>query len=64
MLVSIHSSPESGSELLDHRSNVRRDFMNIIVAVKHIPSIADDLPVHDNHVDFDSVDFVLNEFDE
>jgi electron transfer flavoprotein beta subunit len=39
-------------------------YMNIVVAIKHIPSIADDLPVKDNNVDFDSVDFVLNEFDE
>ena len=38
--------------------------MNIIVAIKHIPSIADDLPVKGNNIDFDSVDFVLNEFDE
>jgi len=38
--------------------------MNIVVAIKHIPSIADDLPVKGNDVDFDSVDFVLNEFDE
>ena len=38
--------------------------MNIVVAIKHIPSIADDLPVKDNNIDFDSVDFVLNEFDE
>jgi len=38
--------------------------MNIVVAIKHIPSIADDLPVDGNNVDFDSVDFVLNEFDE
>jgi electron transfer flavoprotein beta subunit len=38
--------------------------MNIVVAIKHIPSIADDLPIKDNHLDFDSVDFVLNEFDE
>ncbi len=37
--------------------------MNIVVAVKHIPSIADDLPVKGNNVDFDSVDFVLNFFD-
>ncbi|WP_345319860.1 hypothetical protein [Candidatus Villigracilis proximus] len=34
------------------------------VAIKHIPSTADDLPVKGNNVDFDSVDFVLNEFDE
>ncbi len=38
--------------------------MNLVVAIKHIPSIADDLPVRGNNVDFDSVDFVLNEFDE
>jgi electron transfer flavoprotein beta subunit len=38
--------------------------MNIVVAIKHIPSIADDLPVKGNNVDFDSVDFVVNEFDE
>jgi len=38
--------------------------MNIVVAIKHIPSIADDLPVKGSNVDFDSVDFVLNEFDE
>jgi electron transfer flavoprotein beta subunit len=38
--------------------------MNIIVAIKHIPSTADDLPVKGNNLDFDSVDFVLNEFDE
>ncbi len=38
--------------------------MNIIVAIKHIPSIADDLPVNGSNLDFDSVDFVLNEFDE
>jgi len=38
--------------------------MNIVVTIKHIPSIADDLPIKGNNVDFDSVDFVLNEFDE
>jgi len=40
--------------------------MNIIVAIKHIPNIKDDLPVNKsgNNVDFDSVDYVLNEFDE
>jgi len=38
--------------------------MNIIVAIKHIPSTADDLPVKGNNLDFDSVDFVMNEFDE
>ncbi len=38
--------------------------MNIVVAIKHIPSIADELPIKGNNLDFDSVDFVLNEFDE
>jgi electron transfer flavoprotein beta subunit len=38
--------------------------MNIVVAIKHIPSIADELPVKGVNLDFDSVDFVLNEFDE
>jgi electron transfer flavoprotein beta subunit len=38
--------------------------MNIVVAIKHIPSTADDLPVKNNNIDFDSVDFMLNEFDE
>jgi len=38
--------------------------MNIVVTIKHIPSIADDLPVKGNNVDFDSVDFVMNEWDE
>ena len=38
--------------------------MNIVVVIKHIPSTADDLPVKGNNLDFDSVDFVLNEFDE
>ena len=38
--------------------------MNIIVAIKHIPSTSDDLPIKGNNLDFDSVDFVLNEFDE
>jgi electron transfer flavoprotein beta subunit len=38
--------------------------MNIVVAIKHIPSTADDLPVSGNNVDFDSVDFVMNEWDE
>jgi electron transfer flavoprotein beta subunit len=59
MLFKEHSS------LLDHRRNLRREiFMNIVVAIKHIPSIADELPVKGNNLDFDSVDFVLNEFDE
>ena len=38
--------------------------MDIAVAIKHIPSTADELPVKGNNLDFDSVDFVLNEFDE
>jgi len=38
--------------------------MNIVVAIKHIPSTADDLPIKGNNLDFDSLDFVLNEFDE
>ncbi|MBO9367442.1 MAG: electron transfer flavoprotein subunit beta [Chloroflexi bacterium] len=38
--------------------------MHIVVAIKHIPSIADELPVRHNNIDFDSVDFVLNEWDE
>jgi electron transfer flavoprotein beta subunit len=38
--------------------------MNIVVAIKHIPSTADDLPVKGGNLDFDSVDFLLNEFDE
>src|SRR4030067_816867 len=38
--------------------------MNLVVAIKLIPSIGDYLPVKGNNVDFDSVDFVLNEFDE
>lgn len=40
--------------------------MNIVVAIKHIPSILDELEVNDEgtDLDFDAVDFVLNEFDE
>lgn len=40
--------------------------MNIIVAIKHIPSLADELEVNreGTNLDFDEVDFVLNEFDE
>jgi hypothetical protein len=62
-VVSIRLS-QGTLKALDHRRNVRRDFMNIVVSIKHIPSIADDLPVKENNIDFDSVDFVLNEFDE
>ncbi len=38
--------------------------MKIVVVLKHIPSVADEVPVRGNQVDFDSVDFVLNEWDE
>jgi electron transfer flavoprotein beta subunit len=40
--------------------------MNIVVAIKQIPNIADELELNDagTNLDFDSVDFVLNEFDE
>lgn len=40
--------------------------MNIVVAIKHIPNMKDDLPTNraGNNLDFDSVDYVLNEFDE
>jgi electron transfer flavoprotein beta subunit len=40
--------------------------MNIVVAIKHIPSLADELELNDSgsNLDFDEVDFVLNEFDE
>ncbi len=40
--------------------------MNIVVAIKHIPSLADELEVNDEgtNLDYDMVDFVLNEFDE
>jgi electron transfer flavoprotein beta subunit len=40
--------------------------MNIIVAIKHIPSLTDELPTNKagTNLDFDDVDFVLNEFDE
>jgi electron transfer flavoprotein beta subunit len=40
--------------------------MNIVVAIKHIPSLIDELELNaaGNNLDFDEVDFVLNEFDE
>ena len=40
--------------------------MNIIVAIKHIPSLTDEIPTNKagTNLDFDEVDFVLNEFDE
>lgn len=40
--------------------------MNIIVAIKHIPSLLDELELDADgtNLDFDAVDFVLNEFDE
>ena len=38
--------------------------MNIVVTIKHIPNTADDLPVKGSNLDFDAIDFVINEFDE
>ena len=40
--------------------------MNIIVVVKHIPNLADDLEINEDgtNLEFDEIDFVLNEFDE
>jgi electron transfer flavoprotein beta subunit len=40
--------------------------MNIIVAIKQVPSVADELEINDagTNLDFDVVDFVLNEWDE
>ncbi|HLF89055.1 MAG TPA: hypothetical protein VI451_08935 [Anaerolineales bacterium] len=40
--------------------------MNILVAIKHIPSLTDELPINKagTNLDFGDVDFVLNEFDE
>lgn len=40
--------------------------MNIVVAIKHIPNLADDLELNDEgtNLEFDEIDFVLNEFDE
>lgn len=40
--------------------------MNIIVAIKHVPSLIDELELNDDgtDLDFDSVDFTLNEWDE
>jgi electron transfer flavoprotein beta subunit len=40
--------------------------MNIIVPIKHIPSLLDELELNADgaNLDFDAVDFVLNEFDE
>lgn len=40
--------------------------MNIVVAIKHIPSLIDELELNSSgtNLDFDEVDFVLNEFDE
>ena len=40
--------------------------MNILVAIKHISSLTDELPTNKagTNLDFDDVDFVLNEFDE
>lgn len=40
--------------------------MNVVVAIKHVPSTADELPLNDEgtNLNFDDVQFVLNEFDE
>lgn len=40
--------------------------MNIVVAFKHVPSVADELEINDEgtNLDFDSTDFVLSEWDE
>jgi electron transfer flavoprotein beta subunit len=40
--------------------------MNIVVAIKHIPNLADELELNDDgtNLEFDEIDFVLNEFDE
>ncbi len=40
--------------------------MNIVVAIKHVPSLADELEVNDEgtNLDYDMVDFVLSEWDE
>lgn len=40
--------------------------MNIVVAIKHIPSLADEVELNSagTNLDFDEFDYVLNEFDE
>ena len=40
--------------------------MNIVVAIKHVPSLIDELELNDDgtNLDFDEVDFTLNEWDE
>lgn len=40
--------------------------MNIVVAIKHVPNLADELELNRDgtNLDFDEVDFVLNEWDE
>ncbi|MFQ5419494.1 MAG: electron transfer flavoprotein subunit beta/FixA family protein [Anaerolineae bacterium] len=40
--------------------------MNIVVAIKHVPSLADELELNDEgtNLDFDMVDFALSEWDE
>ncbi len=40
--------------------------MNIVVAIKHVPSLVDELELNDDgtDLDFDSIDFTLNEWDE
>ncbi len=40
--------------------------MNIVVAIKHVPSTTDELELNEDgtNLDFDEIDFLLNEFDE
>ncbi len=40
--------------------------MNIVVAIKHVPSLADELELNDEgtNLDYDMVDYVLSEWDE
>ncbi len=40
--------------------------MNIVVAIKHVPSLADELELNDEgtNLDFDMIDFTLSEWDE
>jgi len=40
--------------------------MNIVVAIKHVPSLADELELNDEgtNLDFDMIDFALSEWDE
>jgi len=40
--------------------------MNIIVPIKQVPNLTDDLEINDegNNLDHDALQYVLNEFDE